>query len=234
MIALISDIHGNFEALKEALKSIDGMDIKEVYCLGDVVGYYSQVNECCDELRKRNIECIMGNHDWYLASEGFCARSKTANDCIQYQKKIISKENLEWIQSFPVYKKTEKLFMVHGGWGVDPIDEYLLEPSKEYFEKLTGNYFCSGHTHIQRLDKYGGKVYCNPGSVGQPRDGDNRAAFATWDDKSSEFKLHRVEYNFKKVGELMEKAGFSGYYYERLAVGAKDNGWYESAGSGNV
>jgi putative phosphoesterase len=227
MIAIISDIHGNFEALKEVLKSIDKMGIKEIYCLGDVVGYYSQVNECCDELRKRNIECIMGNHDWYLASNGFCARSKTADDCIQYQKKVIRKENLAWVKSLPLYKEVDGLFMVHGGWGVDPIDEYLLEPSKEYFAQIDGNYFCSGHTHIQRADKYGDKIYCNPGSVGQPRDGDNKAAFATWNAETHEFKLFRVEYDFNRVGKLMEAAGFNGYYYERLAVGAKDNGWYK-------
>jgi putative phosphoesterase len=227
MIALISDIHGSYEALKQVLKTIDEMSIKEIYCMGDVVGYYSQVNECCDELRKRKVECIMGNHDWYMASNGFCLRSKTADDCIQYQKKIITDENLRWVQSFPVYRRVGELFMVHGGWGVDPIDEYLHEPSEEYFSKIDGKYFCSGHTHIQRLEHYNSKTYCNPGSVGQPRDGDNRAAFATWDAGSSAFNLHRVEYNFEKVGELMEQAGFSGYYYERLAVGAKDNGWYK-------
>jgi putative phosphoesterase len=236
MIALISDIHGNFEALKEVFNAIDGMGIKEIYCLGDVVGYYPQINECCDELRKRNIECILGNHDWYLSSNGFCQRSKTADDCIQYQKKIITKKNLAWLQTFPIYIKTNGLFMVHGGWGVDPVDEYLQEPSQEYFEKIEGNYFCSGHTHIQRLEKYNDKIYCNPGSVGQPRDADNRAAFATWDRENSDFKLHRVEYDFEKVGELMEQAGFNGYYYERLAQGAKDNGWYKekTQGKSNV
>ena len=114
--------------------------------------------------------------------------------------------------------------MVHGGW-TDPIDEYLV-PSKEYFEKVGGKFFCSGHTHVQKIENYGDKQYCNPGSVGQPRDGDNRAAFATWD--GNEFKLHRVEYDFEEVGKLMENAGFSGYYYERLAIGAKDQGWYKN------
>ena len=77
MIALISDIHGNYIALQEVLKKIDSMGIQEVYCLGDVVGYYSQVNECCDELRKRSISCVMGNHDWYMASGTDCERSKS-------------------------------------------------------------------------------------------------------------------------------------------------------------
>jgi len=223
MIAILSDIHGNYEALKEVLKAVDTMGVTDIYCLGDTVGYYSQVNEVCDELRKRDAKCVMGNHDWYMAADSFCDRSQTVNDCLEYQKKIITPENLAWLKKLPVYRQTGELSMVHGGW-TDPIDEYL-KPSKEYFEKVGGKYFCSGHTHIPRLENYGDKQYCNPGSVGQPRDGDNRASFATWDD--GEFKLHRVAYNFEKVGKLMEEAGFSGYYYERLAIGAKDNGWYK-------
>lgn len=70
-IGLISDIHGNYEALKAVLAELDRMNVSEIYCIGDVVGYYSQVNECCDELRLRQIPCVMGNHDWYLASGGF-------------------------------------------------------------------------------------------------------------------------------------------------------------------
>lgn len=232
MIAILSDIHGNYEALKEVLRSIDEKGIKEIYCLGDIVGYYSQVNEVCDELRARDAKCVMGNHDWYMAADSFCARSQTVNDCLKYQKGIISSENLQWLRSLPVYRQVGELSMVHGGW-TDPIDEYL-EPSAEYFDKVGGKFFSSGHTHLPRIEIYADKQYCNPGSVGQPRDGDNRASFATWDGVA--FELHRVAYDFEKVGELMEAAGFDGYYYERLQVGAKDNGHYkvENQGSKDV
>lgn len=223
MIALISDIHGNYVALEQTLRSIDELGITDVYCLGDIVGYYPQVNEVCDELRKRNVRCVIGNHDWYLLADSFCDRSQTVNDTLAYQKKIISGENLQWLKTLPVHREYNGLKMVHGGW-TDPIDEYLREPSKEYFDKVGGKYFASGHTHLPRVDDYGDKVYCNPGSVGQPRDGNNRASFATWD--GNKFELHRVAYDFTKVGELMEHAGFDGYYYERLAIGAPDNGWY--------
>jgi putative phosphoesterase len=225
MIALLSDIHGNYIALEQVLKAVDEMGITDIYVLGDIVGYYPQVNEVCDELRKRNAKCVMGNHDWYMLADSFCDRSQTVNDTLAYQKKIISTENIEWLKTLPVHREHQGLKMVHGGW-VDPMDEYLREPSKEYFEKVGGKYFASGHTHLPRIEDYGNKVYCNPGSVGQPRDGDNRAAFATWDGMN--FQLHRVAYDFDRVGELMEKAGFSGYYYQRLATGAKDNGWYSN------
>ncbi len=107
-IGLISDIHGNYEALKSVLSELDKLHVSEIYCLGDVVGYYSQVNECCDELRNRQIPCIMGNHDWYLAGGGFCPRSKSVNDCLVYQRKVISEENLNWLGNFPVHRKVGK------------------------------------------------------------------------------------------------------------------------------
>lgn len=221
MIALISDIHGNYTALREVLARIDGLGINEIYCLGDTAGYYSEINECCDEMRKRKVKSVMGNHDWYMAAKSFCPRSKSANDCLQYQKQVITEENLAWLRSLPVYMNVGDLCMVHGGWG-DPIDEYL-NPRDEYFSRIEGNYFASGHTHRQVIAQFGDKVYCNPGSVGQPRDNDSRAAFATFD--GSNFNLHRVEYDVSRVGELMEKAGFSGYYYDCLKSGAKNLGW---------
>jgi len=216
-IGLISDIHGNYEALKAVLAELDRMNISEIYCLGDVVGYYSQVNECCNELISRQIPCVMGNHDWYMAGGGFCPRSKSVNDCLVYQRKIISKENINWLKSFPIQRQIENINMLHGGWS-DPIDEYL-QPTQEYFSKINGEIFISGHTHIQTLQKYSGTTYCNPGSVGQPRDNDPRAAFAVYDGK---FYLHRVEYNFQKVFDLMEKAGFNDYYYGCLKTGARN------------
>ncbi len=221
MIAIISDVHGNFEALKEVLRKIDNLNISEIFCLGDVVGYYSQVNECCNELRKRNVKCVMGNHDWYMVANSFCQRSQSVNDCLKYQRQIITKENKNWLASFPVIRNEYGISMVHGSW-TNPIDDYF-EPNEKYFEKINGNYFISGHCHFQRLEIYKNKIYCNPGSVGQPRDNNNKAAFATFDGKN--FKLHRVEYNIEKVGKLMEKAGFNGYYYGCLYTGNNKLCW---------
>lgn len=216
-MAFISDIHGNFEALKAVLSAIDRLGIRDIYCAGDVVGYYTQINECCDVLRERAIPTVMGNHDWYMAGGGFCPRSKSVNDCLVYQRTIIGAENLKWLRSLPVQLQAGDIRMVHGGWG-DPVDEYL-KPSAEYFDQVEGNTFVSGHTHVQRLDVYNGKTYCNPGSVGQPRDGDPRAAFASYD--QGKFTLHRVEYDMQPVFRLMEAAGFNDYYYGGLKTGSK-------------
>jgi len=217
-IGLISDIHGNYEALKAVLSELDRMNISDIYCLGDVVGYYSQVNECCEELRQRNIECVMGNHDWYMAGGSFCPRSRSVNELLAYQRKIITTENIDWLKTFPLFRQVKNKYMLHGGWS-DPIDEYL-QPSQEYFERVNGNFFLSGHTHVQILKRYGEKIYCNPGSVGQPRDNNPQAAFAVYE--NGEISLHRTEYDRQKVYELMKKAGFDDYYYGCLETGAKN------------
>ena len=220
MIALISDIHGNFTALKEVLRAIDELNIKEIYCLGDIAGYYPQINECCEELRKRNIQSLLGNHDWYMVSNTLCPRSKSANDCLRYQRGIITSENLKWLSSFPVHKTIKNLALVHGGWN-NPIDEYIVL-SEEYFESIPDTFFASGHTHKQMIKQFGKKVYCNPGSVGQPRDGNNKAAFAVFDGKN--FELLRTDYDIDEACKLMRKAGFSEYYYNRLKTGAEHFG----------
>ncbi|MFL6715101.1 MAG: metallophosphoesterase family protein [Burkholderiaceae bacterium] len=217
-IGLVSDIHGNHEALKAVLSELDRIGVDEIYCLGDVVGYYSQVNEVCDELIARDVRCVMGNHDWYMASGTSCPRSRSVNDCLAYQRKVITQRNLDWVRGFPVQRTVGSLRMVHGGWA-DPIDEYLA-PSQEYFAGIEGEVFVSGHTHIQILKAYPGKTYCNPGSVGQPRDNDPRAAFAVYD--NGMISLHRVEYDMQTVFDLMQQAGFNDYYYGCLKTGARN------------
>jgi putative phosphoesterase len=218
-IGIISDIHGNYEALKAVLSELDNKGVNQIYCLGDVVGYYSQINECCEELIKREIPCLMGNHDWYMASGSFCSRSQSVNDCLKYLRTVVKVEHIEWLRSFPVQRFVENIHMVHAGW-TDPIDEYLWEPTEEYFSKIPGSFFMSGHTHIQSLYSFGDKTYCNPGSVGQPRDNDPRAAFAIFENNN--ISLHRIEYDIDKVFELMKSAGFNDYYYGGLKTGSRN------------
>ncbi|MBZ8119934.1 metallophosphatase family protein [Roseovarius sp. LXJ103] len=216
--AFISDIHGNYEALTSVLAEIDRLGVDNIYCAGDVVGYYTQINECCSMLRERQIPCVMGNHDWYLAGGGFCIRSQSVNDCMVYQRKIFEPSHMEWLRSFPVQRDIGEIRLVHGGWS-DPIDEYI-DITPTYFERVQGRVFVSGHTHLQSLNHFGDKIHCNPGSVGQPRDGDPRAAFAIYE--NGDFTLHRVEYDMQKVFDLMDAAGFSDYYYGGLQTGARN------------
>jgi predicted phosphodiesterase len=221
MIGIISDIHGNHIALLSVLSQLDAMGVSEIVCLGDIAGYYSQVNECCQTLQSRNIVSIMGNHDWYLVNNAACPRSNSANAALDYQHGIITPKNLKWLASLPKQRVIHDVQIVHGGWR-DALDEYVT-PSDEYFSAFPGTYFASGHTHKQCLWSGVGKAYCNPGSVGQPRDGDAKAGFATWDGHA--FALHRAAYDIAQVQRLMAAAGFSPHFYENLSRGLGIQGY---------
>ena len=75
MIGIISDIHGNYTALTKVLAELDNLGVDKIICLGDIAGYYCQINQCCKILQDRNIFCLMGNHDWYLVTNEDCPRS---------------------------------------------------------------------------------------------------------------------------------------------------------------
>lgn len=112
MIGIISDIHGNHVALSAVLARLDEMGVSEIVCLGDVGGYYCQVNECCDALQSRNIFSLMGNHDWYLASGESCPRSNSANRCLDYQRQVLGEANRNWLASLKPMAKIGALSMV--------------------------------------------------------------------------------------------------------------------------
>ncbi len=220
MIGLISDIHGNFPALVAVLAALDQMPVRRVLCLGDTAGYHSQINECCHLLRERTVFSLRGNHDDYLATGRKCPRSTSANVCLDYQRETITLENLHWLESLSPAAFVEELDIVHGGW-IDPIDEYV-QPTDEYFATREGPAFASGHSHVALLWEGGRKRYCNPGSVGQPRDGDWRASFATWDGEA--FALHRVPYDLGATKRAMVAAGFESYYFDNLTHGLRIGG----------
>jgi len=214
-LGLISDVHGNFAALSAVLGEIDKRGIKEIVCLGDTAGYYPQVNDCIDALRDREVASVMGNHDWYLTS-GRCIRSTMANVCIDYQKTKISEGNLMWLTHLPLQLERHGIRMVHGGWS-DPLDEYL-EPSAEYFKLLRGRFFASGHSHIPQVFTSAEKIWCNPGSVGQPRDGDPRASFAVFDGLN--FTIERVEYDVSETIKACVDAGLPKKVFGGLGAGS--------------
>jgi putative phosphoesterase len=221
MIAIISDIHGNYPALMSVLEEIDAVGCRTIISLGDVAGYYCKINECVDVLRSRNVIHLMGNHDEHLVSGSRFLRSNSANRCLEYQSRVLTDENRRWLADSSVSLNFDGLSLVHGGWN-DPLDEYLYDVNEEYFAGRQGNFFLSGHTHIQVKKSFSGKSYCNPGSVGQPRDGDPRAAFAVFDRGS--FMLKRVEYDISSIAAEMNKAGFEPYFYQNLYSGSRIGG----------
>lgn len=221
-LGIIADIHGNYPALKVVLAELDRIGVDEIISLGDVAGYYAMINECIEELRNRNIINLMGNHDYYLAFDKACPRSSSANQCLNYQRQVITEENKHWLAQSTTFLTRDNIQMVHGGWN-DPVEEYLTKPSTEYFEKMEGKFFFSGHMHVQVLcNLTNGKTYCNPGSVGQPRDGNAQAGFAIFD--HGNISLRRVEYDIKAMAVAMKIAGFSPYFYENLYQGTRIGG----------
>jgi len=220
MIAVISDIHGNLPALRAVMQQIDGLGCEEVLCLGDVVGYYAQPGECIDVLRQRNISNILGNHDHYIVSGEGCPRSRLVSEITEYQRGIISAEQVAWLSGSHSYIRQGRTCFIHGGWQ-DPVDQYLYEISEDIFPDETDVFF-AGHTHVQALVDLENKRFCNPGSVGQPRDGDARSAFATYSEGA--VTLHRVAYDIDETAFHMRKAGFPERCYENLYLGAQIGG----------
>lgn len=217
-IAIISDVHGNYPALKTVLKRIAEIGCDSIISLGDVVGYYCMINECIYEFRKHGIINLMGNHDSYLLGLGECPRSMTVNQCIEYQKKIIDDENLAYLRNSVIAYDDEVMSARHGGWN-DPIDEYIDVFDFKEIGDSTKHFFCSGHTHKQKIQYFGNTIYFNPGSVGQPRDGDPRAAFAVID--NGNVILERIDYPIGEIEDKMRSEGFDDRLTECLYSGTK-------------
>lgn len=220
MIGVISDIHGNYPALSAVMAELKRKNCNKIICLGDITGYYCMINECIKLLRENNVVCIKGNHDSYLIGEGICPRSNTVNKCIDYQKGIISKDNLIWLKNRKNIIINSMYCGVHGGWK-DFLDEYITDfdfDNKE-IKKYDVDIFLSGHTHKQLIQRFDKKIYCNPGSVGQPRDYNAKAAYAIIDE--NEVFLYRTEYDINKIAEQMKDAGFTEYYYKNLYSGCR-------------
>lgn len=216
MIAFLSDIHGNYPALKSVLNEIDKLNCDMIISLGDVVGYYCMINECITELKKRNVINILGNHDEYLIN-GFpnTLKSKTVRLCLEYHKNIIAPENYIWLKNSVNYIDNRLFSARHAGWN-DYREERFTNFDFSCVEKKEQVLFLSGHTHIQSLQKDKGKIYCNPGSVGQPRDGDSRAGYAVWD---GHIHLYRVSYDVSEICNEMKRQEFGEWIYKGLYLG---------------
>jgi len=241
-ILVVSDIHANFIALEAVLKDAGGFD--RVWCLGDVVGYGPQPNECIDRLREFNPVCLAGNHDMAVAGQtALWDFSKDAQEVIFWTRHWLTAGNIEWLKSLP----DKPLVMEHGMTIVhasprDPVWEYLTDVSlvKANLDLIETPICLNGHTHFsvvfrKRWDEYRileeflrsndtvklipDRMFINPGSVGQPRDEDPRAAYGIIDTEAQTFTQHRVLYDVTSVQGLMKKAKFSNRLIRRLRFG---------------
>jgi predicted phosphodiesterase len=218
LIALVSDVHGNWPALQAVLRELDAAGCATIVSLGDVAGYYPQLNECARELERRAAVNVLGNHDHYLLSGEDCPRSRSATACIRHQRQLATPACRAYLSRSKPFVRLHGIAMVHGGWN-DPLDEYLVDVDESHFKGLPGRMFASGHTHLPLVKRWADRTYVNPGSVGQPRDGDPRAAYALVDGERVE--LRRVAYDIDAAAAAMRAAGIAERFYSNLDVGRR-------------
>ncbi|MBV4420377.1 metallophosphatase family protein [Clostridium tyrobutyricum] len=213
-IAVISDIHGNLEALEEAFSNIQNRDVDTVLCLGDLVGYGPYPNEVVEFIKKNNILSILGNYDAAVLEEKFnYIRDNEVNKfCMPWAAKEVNKENKTYLKSLPrqivIEFNNRKIRFVHGS--TRAINEYLIENSRqseEVMENLQEDILVCAHTHIPFRKDYGSKILLNDGSIGKPKIGRPNGTYLIIDLESNHIKTEIIEftYDYKKTIEAMKK-----------------------------
>jgi predicted phosphodiesterase len=240
-VAVISDIHGNWHAFEAVLADAEQEDVEEVWCLGDIVGYGPQPNRCVASARERSSICLIGNHD--LAAIGRVPLDDFSPDAA-VSARWTADELDDAARGFlgALEPKGERggTEMFHGS-PRDPVWEYILsEPSvRAALEMTAAHIVLVGHSHIPialllsngntlagGLAKGGsdielteGRWLLNPGSVGQPRDGDPRAAYLLLDLERKRATFHRTDYDVERTQAEMRAAGLPEALAARLTHG---------------
>lgn len=237
-VLVISDIHANLSALEAVLASAGRLD--DVWCLGDLVGYGPDPNECIARLRSLpSLTCLLGNHDAAaigdLPLDSFNAEARTS---LEWQREVLSAASLDFLQELEPMSQVASVTLAHAS-PRQPLLEYLLDTfaAGENFEFFQTKLCFVGHTHVPILffqGDYGvglqiphaditfnldSRCIANPGSVGQPRDRDPRASFAIFDDELLTWEYHRVEYDISSVQQRMLAVGLPERHIARLAGG---------------
>ncbi len=225
-VAVISDVHANLEALREVLPRTDGM---EVYCLGDLVGYGANPNEVVDALRERKVQALMGNHDHAVATGDTGMFNARAAMAAEWTARVLTGPNLAYLRSLPRELRLrlggEEGYLTHGSpddtlWEyVDPRTHSQL--FGHYLERLRARFIGLGHTHVPFVSEEGGGTVFNPGSVGQPRDGDRRASYSVLSVAGGAVKVNnlRVKYDYEGAALKIRAAGLPGQFADRLRTG---------------
>jgi putative phosphoesterase len=219
-IGLISDVHSNLIALEKVLEKLNSCD--RIYCAGDVIGYYPYPKETIEKFIEEGIESVLGNHDDAILRSDFSGMNPYAVKALIYTKERIDERSFEWLASLLVSIETEYFRIYHGmpAENESALTTYLFpyDPLIDSFVEKYGN-LVVGHTHIQFKKNFEKGFFLNPGSVGQPRDGDSRAAYAIFDSDSLKIKLERVGYNIDEVYEAVLRAGLPEFLGKRLYDG---------------
>jgi predicted phosphodiesterase len=239
--AFIADIHSNLAALQAILEDIrmkGGVD--EIWCLGDIVGYGPQPRECLELIKKHCTVCIMGNHDLGAIGKldlGFF--NPAAAEACQWTMNQLNPVDVHYLADLPLKLGKGDFTLVHGSPS-EPALEYIISTSiaEKNFAFFNSRFCVVGHSHLPAAFRQDGssaqpihmtpevglvlhshRMIVNPGSVGQPRDGDPRASYAIYESEGLMLRLHRVEYNISATQDKMMQAGLPVSLITRLEQG---------------
>jgi diadenosine tetraphosphatase ApaH/serine/threonine PP2A family protein phosphatase len=239
-VAVVSDIHSNLHALEAVLAAIDAEPPDELWCLGDLVGYGPRPNECCATIAERADVCLAGNHD--LAVRGTIDLEEFGGEAAVaagWTRDVLAPEAQELLDRLEPAGAAHGVSLYHGS-ARDPIWEYVLsdEGALATLELADSPLVLVGHSHValrvvQSGDELDGGVapadteldvgdvraLLNPGSVGQPRDGDPRAAYLLLDLDTQHASFRRVEYDVERTQHEMRDAGLPEMLAGRLQLG---------------
>jgi len=245
---IISDIHGNLEALTSVFADLQGRKYAHLLCLGDVIGYGANPNECtrfvmrnCTSHSNKNVPVVTGNHEYAATTGDVSGMNDRAASAALWTKDQLGEGEMKFLIGLPLIMRTDSILLVHGT-PFEPDEMYYLESvsmAHSSFESLPEDVkVCFvGHTHcpmvfsrnksgavevIHRsaIDiEEGSKYIVNVGSVGQPRDSNPDACYALYDDQSGTIEFHRVSYDIATAQRKIISAGLPEILSRRLALG---------------
>jgi diadenosine tetraphosphatase ApaH/serine/threonine PP2A family protein phosphatase len=240
-IALLSDVHGNLPAFRSVLGAIENETPDEIWCLGDLVGYGAEPDGCVQLARETCAVCLAGNHDLVVTKEiPISDFSSSAAAAALWTREHISADSLEFLRGRPASNPEREPGLYHGS-PRDPVWEYVLSTwqADECMDLMSSRVAAVGHSHValwfgrapsgavdggqarddDEADLSAGEWLINPGSVGQPRDGDPRAAWLLLDTEEWTARWHRVEYPIDEAAGAIEEAGLPSVLAARLYSG---------------
>jgi predicted phosphodiesterase len=239
-VAVVSDIHGNLHALEAVLAALETERLDELWCLGDLVGYGARPNECCSAIAARASIGLAGNHD--LAVRGTIDLAEFSGDAgaaAAWTRTVLSDEARAYLDGLEPQGKRADIALFHGS-ARDPVWEYVLsdEAALATLASTEEPLVLVGHSHVAlhialngdtlegglapdgtELDLGRGRVLLNPGSVGQPRDGDARAAYLLLDLDARTASFRRAEYDVERTQQEIRDAGLPETLAARLSAG---------------
>ena len=236
---IISDIHGNLEALEVAIKALLREKLDKVLCGGDIVGYGADPEECIKKTKELCSAIVSGNHD--AASSGLHdARNfnDAAKNAISWTQKNLNREEITFLKKLNLVYQNEHFTLVHGTLQSPEEFRYMVDgdAARETFLLMKKPVIFVGHSHVpgifsqknKRINFFckekmkiskGEKVIVNTGSVGQPRDGDPRLCYAVYDTDKNTIELKRLPYDIEKAREKIVNAGLPQFLANRLRGG---------------